>query len=251
MKVYILGSNLYMPLLPAFAHCFNTRWGENQHVIIYGYDVKPPAVPRNFTFVSLGKQEKFSWSQGAMEMLNRIQDEHFVLMLEDYFLDKAVDTVIVYALEQMMIQHPDIVKIDLTDDLQNRPHKPVFVGGEYGRGLAVRFIETDSKAHFQGSLQAAIWRRDFMARFLSASEDAWAFEKGSTQRIIKARKDEGFEGRILGLIRPPVHYVNASGNGAPGEYVKKRFPENLWTELKLKGLVREPQVVGGSLEKVK
>jgi len=237
MNLYVLTSNKYVHCLPPFAHLFVKYWGLTQPVTIVGYEERPNrTLPRNFTFLSLGKQASYTWSRGLMALLERIRDEYFILMLEDYFLDHPVRRATVDMCEQVMMERPEVVKIDLTDDRQKVEHETTDMGKPYG----LNFILSAPGAAYQGSVQAAIWRREFLLRFLNAKEDAWMAEKNFTRRVIKARQ-EGYDGKILGLVQPPLHYVNAVGGEGnhPHIWAKKRFPAWMWSELTAHGLIVE------------
>lgn len=237
MNLYVLTSNKYVHCLPPFAYLFCRYWGLTQPVTIVGYEERPKrTLPRNFTFLSLGKQDSYTFSSGLKAFLERIRDEYFILMLEDYFLDFVVRRATIDMCEQVMIDHPDVVKIDLTDDRQKVEHEDTEIGKPYG----IRFIQSAPGAPFQGSLQAAIWRRGFLLEFLNPKEDAWMMEKNFTRRCITARR-EGFNGKILGMIQPPVHYINSIGGEGnhPHIYARKRFPDWMWRELCAMQLIDE------------
>lgn len=133
-----------------------------------------------------------------------------------------------------MIEHPEIVKIDLTGDRMKVPH------GEPFTLAGVPVVESDKDAMFQTSIQAAIWRRDFFLRFATKAETPWQWEKAGTRRVITARNAGLFDGRILGTVEPLIDYVNAIGGEGrnPSQYDRRKFPPMLWDELAGKGFVK-------------
>lgn len=237
MNLYVMVSNKYIHCLPPFGYLFAKYWGTSQPVTVVGYEARPTKIlPRNFHFVSIGKQETHTFSSGLMTFFSRVRDDYFMLMLEDYFLDFPVRRATIDQCEQVMLDNPDVVKIDLTDDRQRFEHEETDVGKAYG----IRFIQSTPGAAYQGSLQAAIWRRDFLLQFLNPKEDAWMMEKNFTRRCITARRD-GFAGKILGMKQHPVHYVNAKGGEGtmPDMWARKRFPDWMWKELVAMQLIEE------------
>jgi hypothetical protein len=233
MKVVVLTSNKYVHCLPPFAYLFNKFWDAGQEVKVVRYDVRPPKLSGNFSNLAVGRQEDYTWSQGLMNYLAHHSDDLILLMLEDYFIDKPVNTEIIKQCWQLMRWKTEIAKIDLTDDRLKVGHSA------WNSGTALSLVKSDDDAPFQTSLQAAIWRKDFLLRFLEPSENAWQFEKRGTKRIIKARQGGEFDGLILGCYKPPLSYINAKGGEGkhPGEWDFKKFPGWMKKELREKRLI--------------
>lgn len=233
MRLFVLTSDQYLHCLAPFAHLFNRFWGDTQEAIFVGFQRPRFDLPRNIRFWSLGKQEEFTWSQQVLGLCRMISDEVFGLFLEDYFLDKPVNTDVVYRLFHTMREQPHIVKIDLTDDRLKVPYSP------YPAIEGVELVRSEDDAPFQTSLQAALWRKDFLYTYLKDTENPWQFEKAGTKRVVKARQDGKLPGDILGCKLPPVHYVNAIGGegNMPGTWAYKRFPGWLVKELQNKGFM--------------
>jgi len=234
MRVYVLTSDKYVHCLPPFAYLFNKYWDDRQEVVIAGFEKQSPKpLPRNFRFLSLGQQDTHSWGSGALSLLDNITEEHFILLLEDYFLSAPIDLEQIDSLSRYIAVHEGVVKIDLSDDRLKVPH----ADWEAIDGYPMIVSAHDSP--FQMSVQAAIWSKTFMRRFLNAKENAWMSEKNGTRRIIKARNEDGFNGLILGSKRPPVKYINAIGGEGhmPDTWAWKYFPHWMTSELQGKGLI--------------
>lgn len=223
MKNIVLTSNDYVNILPGFAYLFN-KFYPNQEVTVVRYDVRPPKLPENFKQFAVGQQSNYSWSGGLKRYLEDIEDEFVLLMLEDYYLDKNVDVVMIeHIITEMMID-PKIAKIDLTNDRSKVEHKKI---SEF-------YIQSDINAPFLASVQAAIWRRDFLIAILNNKDNAWQFEKNKrTKKYLTDHKAV-----ILGCVNPPMSYVNAVGGegNKPGQYDLKKFPQWMIDELKEKGV---------------
>ena len=228
LKIVTLTSNAYVRVVPGFAHLFNKFWGENQEVTVVGYDAPRPQMPRNFRWLSLGKQEDYSWSAGVLRLCSLLDESHVLVFLEDYYLSKPVDTDLIARLYNYMLDNPEIVKIDLTDDRGKLEHT-----AWVDPAAPTEMIMSGPETHFQTSTQAALWERRFLWRFLSEKESAWEFEKRGSKRIIEARKRGTFDGLILGCKVPPVHYINAIGGmgNHPHVWARKYFPHWMTNEL--------------------
>lgn len=230
MSVLVLTSNDYVHILAGFAYLFNKYWSDKQLVTALRYDKRPPWLPPNFYAPAAGRQSELSFSEGLKNFIEaHYPSEMFILMLEDYYLDRPVDLKRINQLWELMEKNKDIAKIDLSGDLVKREHL------DYAPGL----VQAAPEALYQTSLQAAIWRRDYLLRFIVPHENPWQFEKGGGSRVIYARRDGTFDGLVLGVIEPPLYYVNAVGGEGhrPGEYDHKKILAEMWAELKEKGMV--------------
>jgi hypothetical protein len=230
LEVTVLTSNDYLRCLPAFAYLFNKFWS-GQPAKIVRYEIRPHNLPPNFTNFAIGNQADYTWSSGLIKYLQHHNGDLILLMLEDYFLDRKVDAKAVSRGWEMMLRHPEVSKIDLTNDRLKVAHNPTT--------LNVGMVTSDNGAPFQTSLQAAIWRKDFLLRFLDPKETPWQFEKNGTKRVLDARARGEFNGLILGFKQPPMSYINAvGGEGSNSDkWDRKKFPSWMWNELSGRGLV--------------
>lgn len=233
-EVIVLTSNKYVHCLPAFTYLFNKFWDAGQQVKVVRYDVRPAKMPGNFSNFAVGNQDDYSWSSGLRKYLIHHNDDLIILLLEDYFIDGPVDKQRIEQIYKFMKLRPEIAKIDLTDDRIKVTHRP-YTADIYGLDL----VESGPNTQFQTSLQAAIWRKDFLLQFLNDKENAWQFEKQGTKRIIDAREAGEFDGYILGCQEPPLTYINAKGGEGnhPHLWDFKKFPDWMKVELRHKGLL--------------
>lgn len=230
MKIICLTSNEYLNILPGFAYLFN-KYYPNQEVTVVRYEDRPPKLPDNFKNYAIGQQSNYSWSSGLKRYLIDIDDEFVLLMLEDYYLDKHVESNVIWSFENHMLLNKNVVKFDLTDDRSKVKHSDYTNWEHYENGgLEYRFIQSDINAPYLASVQAAIWRRDFLLDILNTKDNPWQFEKNKrTKTYLQKHK-----GVILGCTNPPMSYVNAVGGEGhkPGEYDMKKIPEWMIDELK-------------------
>jgi hypothetical protein len=236
LEVTVLTSNNYLRCLPPFAYLFNKFWSNQQPVKVVRYEIRPNNLPANFSNYAIGQQSDYTWSSGLIKYLKYHNGDLALLMLEDYFIDNLVDTRAIRAAWDYMNRHPEIAKIDLSGDRLKVPHTPYV---HPTLGIDSPAIQSAPDSPFQTSLQAAIWRKDFLLRFLNPKESPWQFEKMGTKRVIRAREAGEFEGLILGFKNPPLSYVNAIGGEGqnPGEWDRKKIGPGLWGELAGRGLV--------------
>ena len=219
IKVVVLASNKYIDCIPAFGYLFNKYWSDKQSVTLVRYDQRPPGKPANFRTFAIGNQAEYSWSSGLAYYLELIPDEQLILLLEDYYLSQPVDTKRIEQLWDYMESHPEVDKIDLTGDLAKRSNP------NHSDGL----LQAGQSDQFRGSLQAALWRREYLLAEVNRGDfTPWQFEKHTCNA-----------GMTLGVREPVLHYINAVGGEGrrPGILDEKKFSHQLWAELKGKGLV--------------
>ena len=234
ISVLTLTSNDYVHMLSPFAYLFNKYWNDKQHVTALRYDKRPPYLPANFYAPAAGNQDKLTFSDGLRRWLElNYPSEVFIMMLEDYWLTERVNVSAINTLVDYMTHNPQVAKIDLSGDRMKFDHI------DYPSVGNIEMIRSTDDAPYQFSLQAALWRRDFLLRFIDHRETPWQFEQGGTNRIIHERKQGKFDGLILGTKTPLLKYVNACGGEGrkPGEYDHKKISPVLWNELKEKALV--------------
>lgn len=239
MKIICLASNQYINCVEPFAYYFNRFSGDDRRpVSVACYDEKPPNLPDNFEVIEIGAQSDYSWSTGLAKLLTLIDDEIILLMLEDYFLSKAVNWRVVESLLGLMQHDHDVIKCDLSDDRQK------FACDRLGYFWGAEYLVSGVNTPFQASLQAALWRKDTLYSLLEPAENAWAFEKNGTKRLI-AKRNEMSDPRfnfcqrlhVIGTMNPPMQYANAVGGqgGKPGVIEAKHMPDWMWEECVAKG----------------
>lgn len=224
MKIVVLTSNAYHACLIPFAHYWNRFAGAQRTVIVGCYDAPLPDLPENFEPLRIGRQDGYTFSGGLRLLVSLLNDPYVLLVLEDYFLTADVDWKRIDLACERMLAHRRIAKFDLSDDRLKAPH--------HGDGTAQGVILSDDDAPYQTSLQAAIWRTDFLWRYLSVDEDAWAFEKYGTKRLIEARRSGASWDIVAGFSDPPLRYANAVGGmgNKPGVIEPKHMPDWQWRE---------------------
>ena len=198
MKVVCITSDKYRDLVQGFSHAFNSYWGPTQPVDVLGYAPVEQPLPDNFTFHSMGQQELFgdSWTDGIRPYFEAMDDERFILFLEDYWITSPIDLLRVRRMENTMRSLPEVAKCDLSDDRSKFPHTE-----------AIRYIVSNQDARYRTSLQVAMWRTDYFLKFLKQGWTAWDFELMGE----KLAMNDGWT--ILGTLDGIVHYRNVMLKG--------------------------------------
>lgn len=207
MKVVVSVNDSYLWCLPPFAYAFNKYWGASQEVVVVGYSQPGFSLPENFQYYSIDRYNypKEKWVDGLMRFLHmfRRNNTHMVLMLEDYWLCRKVDTEGIAILEDYAVSNPNILRLDLTSDR-------LYAGGMKDVDYCNRFDIVQAKGSpYEMSLQAGIWNINLLMRVLDyLPEDkhsAWDVELEGTTIV----NMPDFPGDIVGTRQCPVRYINA------------------------------------------
>jgi len=196
VKIIVPTCNSYADLMPGFAKRCNECWPK-QDVTVLHYEDKPD-VPDNFKCVSLGAQPQGKdWTSGIIPYFSSLKDDYFILLLDDYYLDRAVNVSLVRQVESFVeVFRPD--KFDLTTDRMNFPH--VYTQWPF-------IVESRPEARYRTSLQAAIWKTEYFRKYLVAGRSPWAFE-------IEGEKDAMYDGGVIfGSCMGVVRYTNVMLKG--------------------------------------
>jgi hypothetical protein len=201
LRVVVPTCDKYLWLVQPFTYLFNRYWSELQPVVVAGFSRPDFHLPPNFTFYQIAREDypANKWSDGMIKLLQNLPDQHFILLLEDYFLCRTVDHTAVDSCYEYIKDKPEVLRIDLTADR-------LYAGGmfdleSYGR---MDIIETPHGTPYQFSTQAGIWNRDRLLEILIPGRSAWESE------LYTPVPDTL---RILGTRQYPVRYVNVMKSG--------------------------------------
>lgn len=175
MKIVVLTNDNHLFLLNGFQYLWNKYCG--LPVTIYGFQSPHNLFP-NFTFKSLGQQLPASqWSNALIQMIDDIEDEYFLLVLEDYWLFNKVDTTVLPRLANSLAAH-DCLSINLNGNRASyKQHFKIGNLGDYD------IIETPKDTPYQLSFQAAIWHKHNMLDVLRENENPWQSEIEGSKRV--------------------------------------------------------------------
>lgn len=209
--VVVSTSDKYSWALAPFAHLFQKYVGPDCQVNVAGYTPVDFPLPRNFSFYSIATPQypKERWVDGFLKFLYQYDEPFFVLMLEDYWLCRTVDTKGIDILHRLISNTPDLIRIDLTADR-------LYAGGMYDIGYYERFDLVESpKSQYQMSLQAGIWNRKLLIELLEQLpgelRSAWYVELEGTTILNKT------DLRVFGTRQLLMRYVNGMNNAKSSE----------------------------------
>ena len=118
-RVFITTCDSYLAALKPMAWMMNKYWKPLPQVAVLGFSFPDFELPENWSFCSVGKQEDYpfgKWSDALIDFLNEVPDEVFLLMLEDMWPTRPVDTEALDILYRYMLQFEYVAKMDLVGD---------------------------------------------------------------------------------------------------------------------------------------
>jgi len=197
LRVFVITSDKYLWALQPFSFLFNIYWSTLQPVVVAGYQRPKQPLPSNFNFIQLDTVDypPEKWSDGLIRFLRAMDDDWFVLLLEDYWLCRTADTSGIATLYEYVKDKKDVLRLDLTADR-------LYAGSMFDLESWGHYdiIETPCDTPYQMSLQAGIWNRRLMLNMLQPGKSAWETE-------IHLHPPDGM--RVLGTRQLPLKYANA------------------------------------------
>lgn len=202
MKVIVPAySKTYWSLQP-FAYLFNKYWRNESPTVLY-YSPIDVDLPKSFELHQIYYKDypKDKWANGIIEYLEKIDDTSVIIMLEDYWLTRTVNTEIIHILNSLIENNDKILRVDLTTDR-------LYAGGMRDVGYVewIDLVEAP-KSQYQMSLQAGIWHRKNLLKILKSlpesSRSSWGVELEGTGII-----NNDLDLRVFGTRQYPVRYEN-------------------------------------------
>ena len=161
-----------------FFTLFNVYWPQCPYPIVLNTETKPyshPALDVSVSQVGIdwSGEGRISWGDCVIRCLQSINTEYILYMQEDYFLNSAVDGVVLEEFLDVMRNH-NVAHIRLMElDRSGVVHQEMF---------HPLLWQIKKNANYRISLQAGLWRRSALLGYLRAGESAWHFERFGTRR---------------------------------------------------------------------
>jgi hypothetical protein len=205
LRVLVITTDKYLWALRPFAHMMRVYWSELQPVIVGGFTRPGFALPQSYTFHQISPNEYpvDKWSNALIKFLNEIPDEYFVMLMEDFWLNRTADIRGITTLYEYMLGNPDILRIDLTTDrLYAGGMRKFDTWGHYD-------LITAPGSAYQMSFQSGIWNKRLLLEVLRPDWSPWDVEIHGTTVLNNEYKDL----HVLGTRQNPISYANVVNQG--------------------------------------
>jgi hypothetical protein len=171
MKVFVPVSDKYIHLMPTYAKFFNKYWGDHQDVycLVNKVTIGKGYIPDNFYFVDIGpKWSNEPWTNALIDYFKSIDDEYFVLTLEDHFLIRPMDFLGLHVMEQAIAKGQ-----------ANKAMIHAHLNDKYGypwEFLGYKCVKLMIDAPYRTSIHPAIWRRELFLKWAKPYMTVQEFE---------------------------------------------------------------------------
>lgn len=171
----------------------NRFWNDHPQIYVFTNEIQ-----KNWDDViciPVGKEAE--WSAKAQKAVETVREDYFILLLEDFYIGKDVDSAKVEALFQFMKENNvSYCKLCENNEVWHKKKK------KYKSGLPYEVIYGDEE--YGISLQASIWKKDYFANLVGQGNyNAWVFELNELKKA-KGRKHEV----MVDAIDDPRNIIN-------------------------------------------
>ena len=187
-KIYIPCCDDSLPIVKINSYLFNKFWPQAKVVYMGFKEPEFDFYSENHEFVSLApKQEGGSnnWTRYMHEYIKTINDDVLMFSIDDYLLCTLPDEAMLNIALKLISKNDNIGRFDLTFDSQVE-----------GNTLPVANIQ-DYQVHvkhpsapYRISTQPALWKREYLLKFLDNNWSPWQFELNGTSMASKKKLPE-------------------------------------------------------------
>ena len=211
IQIIIMTSDKQADKLPGFFYLWDKYYKSDDYIgVVCGF-TKPDDFPKNWRFFKQGdNQADFPpkrWSERLMMVLDKVADEIFILLLEDYWLVRPTDVRAIKMMYDYMHQFRNVLKFDLCSDRLYANGGGQYLGnaGIYDNLDSLDLIKSDYNSPYHLSLWGGMWNRDILRKLLVFNETAQEIEIHGTARLAQY----GDEVLVLGTRQVPMWHINA------------------------------------------
>jgi len=224
-SIYVSSWDGYSDLWTPFFQCFWKSWPDCPYPVYLGTNSRDFSDSR---VKPLKSPEFNNWSDRTLEHLKQIDSKYVLMILEDFFLKRTVDTKRIAGLIGYL-ERLDGHAVRLVPD----PKPTYALTGQYEIGLM------GPGAHNRMNTHATIWRRDTLMALIRDGESLWEFEVNGGVRTNK------YPGGMFSVWKRAMYYDGVVDKG-------RWFPWFAW-KYKMEGAscdlkTRPAKSIGSSLQ---
>lgn len=227
MTILFCSCDKYRDLWNPFFTVFSNHWEDCNYDIIINTESENFAFPGlKIKCFSLYDNQKVTYGKRMIEHIKRIETPYTLLVLDDFFLRRDVDSFQIDKLIEYMDVHDEIVSIRLTP-YQLREAYQKCIPADDLPGYYKMPLCSSYKLNFQ----VCLWRTDKLLSYWRPEDDPWRWEVFAN---ITSFSEPGF--LIVGEENGPVLDYGYKVNGQPlsdvyrGKWVMENGLEELFAE---------------------
>lgn len=207
----VLGCDKNSELIPMFLRNLKKYWPQySKEVYINTESVRTVSDDFELIYPSLVCDINTPWGKRLYCFLREYPYDYVVFLLDDFILGDFVDNDELDRVHTIMKRHPEIACFNFMETYKDADDS---VKEAYGR-----YYLKDRKAEFRMNLQAAIWRKDYLMKFIRKHENPWQFETWGSIRSLRYR-DEIYH---IQKTAPHVFIYPEGGVFADGKWYEEK-----------------------------
>ncbi len=197
LPVLVVSCDPYADVWPAFFAAFFGRWPDCPYPVYLGTN-SLRFTHRGVTTLNIGEDR--GWGAGLLEMLNRLSGDHVLLLLDDFLLQRNVDSARVERLVGLAVSR-GVGCLHLAPLPAPTPPPARAVPGLPEVGIVAR------GSPYRVSTQIAVWRIETLREILIPAFSPWEFEHVGTPM------SDALEEEFWCVYEPALHYDHAIEKG--------------------------------------
>ncbi len=171
----VLGCDKNIELIPMFLRNLKKYWPQyDKEVYINTESQEVQSKDYKTIYPSIKCDINTPWAKRLYNFLEEYPYEYVVFLLDDFILSDYVDTAELERVHKIMQEHSEIACFNFMETYKDAQDSV--------REAYDRYYLKDRKAEFRMNLQAAIWRKSFLMRFIRKHENPWQFETWGSVR---------------------------------------------------------------------
>lgn len=164
--VLVVSCDKYSDLWPVFFELKRRKWADCPYRTYLGSNNRNSGED-GVTDILIG--EDLSWADNVRNMLDHIEEDYVIMLLDDFFIDRVIDTQRVRALADYMEEKGfDSLRMEPSPGPVRLCNRKLNVG------------KTKPGYPFYVSTQPAIWKKNSLRNLLKPGYSAWDFELKNT-----------------------------------------------------------------------
>jgi hypothetical protein len=173
-KLIVLSCDKNEDLWPLFFKFFKKNWESFSGSILLNTESKSyNHEGLNIERIDQSFNSNHNWSYRFIQNLSSVEEEFVLLLMDDYFLNDKVDTKKVNEALEFMERDSNIACINFLPT--NKEYKSDTYLGDY--------VLVPKNHKFRMNLQAAVWRKTTLLKYIRRHENPWQFEIWGSIRI--------------------------------------------------------------------
>lgn len=193
VAIIVASCDAYSDLWEPFFDIFHKQWPDCPYPVFLGTNL---ATFDSLRVTSIPVGEDLGWAANLLAVLNRADATHAILLLEDFFFSRRVDTKRILSLERLAVKNQ-------VGCFRLFPHPPPSKKLRGLHGIGVMRPGDDWRV----STQAALWDVNVLRELAWPQLSAWNFE------VIGSVASIELPAKFWGVYEPALEYANALVRG--------------------------------------